>query len=147
MGCEIRGVSRFSLCDKVSYCEAMVLPSHSLPPASLLCYQPPPVPREFPRSALFEMEVQILSLCLGTSPALDSWSFSDEVKAPTLSELYKFPCPAYSDTFGTREKCKYSQMCFMEGHQGHTKVSQSQYSYCVIVADVMRGDLHLKMNR
>ena len=34
---------------------------------------------------------------------------------------------------------------FMEGHQGHTKVSQ--YSYCVIVADVMRGDLHLKMNR
>ena len=30
---------------------------------------------------------------------------SDEVEAPTLSDCYKFPCPAYSDTFGTMEKC------------------------------------------
>ena len=45
-------------------CEAMVLPFHSLPPASLLCYQLPPVLEEFPRSALFEMEVHISALAL-----------------------------------------------------------------------------------
>ena len=117
-------------------CEAMVLPSHSLPPASLLCYRPPPVLQEFlaPHFSRWRCKFCISASALrplwihGVFVALSRLS-SNEVKAPTLSDCYKFPSTAYSDTFGTREKCNYSQMYFMEGHQGHTNV-------CIIVADI-----------
>ena len=99
-------------------CEAMVLPFHSLPPASLLCYQLPPVLEEFPRSALFEMEVQILYLCLGTSLALDSGFFCElclahhppRLKRFPFQTITNFPAPPYSDTFGTWQKLNCSQI-------------------------------------
>ena len=111
-------------------CEAMVLPSHSLPPASLLCYRPPPCSASgasslAPHFSRWRCKFCISALALrplwihGVFVALSRPS-SDEVKAPILSDCYKFPWPAFSDTYGTREKCNYSQMYFMEGHQGHT---------------------------
>ena len=76
MGFEIRGVSRFSLCEKVSYARPWCChPTHCLRLPYFVTGLLHAVLQEFPRSALFEMEVQILYLCLGTSPALDSWSF------------------------------------------------------------------------